>query len=101
MKASASVGASQPHPDRLPLIKAAPLHHPSKFLREISMLGRRRRRRRRLRRHIGYVPLFKFYQLGNHREARLRVGHPRIVFASELLHHPLKVNSGSLDPIVN
>ena len=30
-----------------------------------------------------------------------RFGHPRIVFISELLHHPLKVNSSSLNLIVN
>ena len=75
------------------------LNYPSKFLREILMLGRRRRSR--VLRRVSNVPFFKFHQLGNHREARLQVGHPRIVFISELLNHPLKVNSSSLDLILN
>jgi hypothetical protein len=63
------------------------------------MLGRRRRSR--LRRHIGYVPLFKFHQLRDHREAHLQVGHTRIVFVSELLYHSLKMNVSSFDPILS
>ena len=75
-----------------------PLYHPSKFLCEIRMLGRRRRR---VRRHIGYVPLFKFHQLGDHSEARLQVGDTRIVFVSELLYHSFKMHISSFDPILS
>jgi hypothetical protein len=75
------------------------LYHPSKFLCEIRMLGRRRRSC--VRRHVGSVPFFKFHQLGNHSEGRLQVGHTRIVFISELLDHSLKVNISSLDLILS
>jgi len=47
------------------------------------------------------MPFFKFHELGDHREARLQVGHTRIVFISELLDHSLKVNISSLDPILS
>jgi len=61
----------------------------------------RRRRRSRLRGHIGYVPLFKFHQLREHREGRLQVCHTRIVFVSELRYHSLKMNISSFDPILS
>ena len=54
-----------------------------------------------VRRRVSNVRIFKFHQLGNHSQARLQVGHTRIVFISELFHHPLKLNSSNLDLILN